>query len=280
MKRIAVLGAGTMGSGIVQVIAQSGYEVVLRDIDQEAVNSGLETIKKNLTRSVDKDRLTKPEKEETLARLTTTTELEDVADVDLVIEAIIEDMKIKQDVFSKLDEVCKEETILATNTSALSVTELATATERPEQVIGIHFFNPVPIMKLVELIRSLTTNEETFAQVESFVEEIGKTPVEVEEAPGFVVNRLLIPMLNEAAYLLHEGVADKEDIDTAMKLGANHPLGPLALADLIGLDVCLSIMETLQEELGEPKYRPCPLLKKKVRAGQLGKKTGQGFYSY
>ncbi len=280
MQQIAVLGAGTMGSGIAQVIAQSGYEVILRDIDEETVSSGWEVINKNLTRSVDKDRLTEAEKEETLARLTTTTELEAVADVDLVIEAIIEDMEIKQDVFSKLDEVCKEETILATNTSALSVTELATATERPEQVIGIHFFNPVPVMKLVELIRSLTTAEETFAQVESFIEEIGKKPVEVEEAPGFVVNRLLIPMLNEAAYLLHEGVAEKKDIDTAMKLGANHPLGPLALADLIGLDVCLAIMETLQEELGEPKYRPCPLLKKKVRAGQLGKKTGQGFYSY
>jgi 3-hydroxybutyryl-CoA dehydrogenase len=280
MKKIAVLGAGTMGSGIAQVIAAGGYGVVLRDLKEELLAKGLAEIEKNLSRSVEKDRLTEADKEEILARIETTTELADLAEVDLVIEAIIEDMEIKQKVFAQLDEICKEETIIATNTSALSVTELATATERPDQVLGVHFFNPVPAMKLVELIRSITTSDETFAQVEEFIENIAKTPVEVEETPGFVVNRLLIPLLNEAAFLLQEGVASKEDIDTAMKLGANHPLGPLALADLIGLDVCLAIMETLHDELGEPKYRPCPLLRKKVRANQLGQKTGKGFYSY
>ncbi|MBM7622639.1 3-hydroxybutyryl-CoA dehydrogenase [Sporohalobacter salinus] len=280
MKKIAVLGAGTMGSGIAQVIASNGYEVILQDIKDECLDKGLEIINKNLARNVEKERLTNEEKEEILDRIEVTTELEDMAEVDMVIEAIVEDMEIKKEVFSELDEVCKDSTILATNTSALSVTELATVTKRPDQVIGTHFFNPVPIMKLVELIKSITTSDKVFNQVEEFISNIGKEPVEVEEAPGFVVNRILIPMINEAIYLLQEGVANKEDIDKAMKLGANHPLGPLALADLIGLDVCLAIMETLKEELGEPKYRPCPLLRKKVRAGQLGRKVDIGFYDY
>ncbi|WP_408955367.1 3-hydroxybutyryl-CoA dehydrogenase [Natroniella sp. ANB-PHB2] len=280
MKKVGVLGAGTMGSGIAQVIATAGYQVVLRDIKEEYVEQGLKRIRKNLERSVEKGKISAKEMKGTLNNIETSTELEDLKDADLIIEAIVENMKIKKEVFKELDELCKEETILATNTSALSITEIATITQRPDNFLGIHFFNPVPVMGLVELIRSITTSDETFDKIETFINNINKTSVEVEEAPGFVVNRLLIPMINEATYLLMEGVASVEDIDTAMKLGANHPIGPLALADLIGLDICLAVMETLFEELGESKYRPCPLLRKKVRAKQLGRKTGEGFYKY
>ena len=280
MKKVGVLGAGTMGSGIAQVIAQGGYQVILRDIKEEFLEKGLKGIKKNLERSVKKERITQKEMDKTLENIITTTEVSDLDDVDLVIEAVNEDMELKKKIFKELDEVTKDEAILASNTSALSITEIATVTERPDKVVGVHFFNPVPVMKLVELIRSITTSDSTFKKVESLVKELSKTPVEVNEAPGFVVNRILVPMINEAAFLLNEGVASAEDIDTAMKLGANHPIGPLALGDMIGLDVCLAIMETLHEEFGDSKYRPCPLLKKKVRAGQLGRKTGEGFYSY
>jgi len=280
MKKVGVLGAGTMGSGIAQVIAQGGYQVILRDIKEEYVEKGLKGINKNLKRSVKKERITQDEMDQTLANIDTTTEVSDLADVDLVIEAVNEDMELKKKIFKELDEVTKDDAILASNTSALSITEIATVTERPDKVVGVHFFNPVPVMKLVELIKSITTSDEAFEKVESLVKELGKSPVEVNEAPGFVVNRILVPMINEAAFLLNEGVASAEDIDTAMKLGANHPIGPLALGDMIGLDVCLAIMETLYEEFGDSKYRPCPLLKKKVRADQLGRKTGEGFYSY
>ena len=280
MKKIGVLGAGTMGSGIAQIVAQAGYKVFLRDIKKDFVEKGLNTIEKNLKRSVKKERISQDEMDETLENITGTTEVEDLSDADLVVEAVNEDMELKKKIFKELDEVVQDDAILATNTSALSVTEIATVTERPDKVVGVHFFNPVPVMKLVELIRSITTTDTTFEKVESFVEELSKTPVEVNEAPGFVVNRILVPMINEAAFLLNEDVASAEDIDTAMKLGANHPIGPLALGDMIGLDVCLAIMDTLYEEFGDSKYRACPLLRKKVRAGQLGRKTGEGFYNY
>ncbi|QTL97369.1 3-hydroxybutyryl-CoA dehydrogenase [Iocasia frigidifontis] len=280
MKKIGIVGAGTMGSGIAQTIAQSGYEVILRDIEQDFVDQGLAKIEKNLARSVQKERISAAEKDAVSGRITGTTELSKLADADLIIEAITEQMEIKKRVFQELDELCSPETILASNTSALSITEIATTTKRPDKVLGIHFFNPVPVMKLVELIKSITTAEETFNKAKEFVEKIGKTPVEVNEAPGFVVNRILIPMINEAAFILYEGIAKVDEIDTAMKLGANHPLGPLALGDLVGLDVCLAIMETLYNEFGDSKYRPCPLLRKKVRAGHLGRKTGRGFFEY
>lgn len=280
MKKIGIVGAGTMGSGIAQTVAASGYEVILRDIEQGFVDQGLAKIEKNLARSVQKERISPDEKDDITGRITGTTDLAKLADADLVIEAITEKMEIKKKVFQELDELCTPETILASNTSALSITEIATTTKRPDKVLGIHFFNPVPVMKLVELIKSITTAEDTFNKAKEFVKKIAKTPVEVNEAPGFVVNRILIPMINEATFILYEGIAKAEEIDTAMKLGANHPLGPLALGDLVGLDVCLAIMETLYNEFGDSKYRPCPLLRKKVRAGQLGRKTGRGFFEY
>lgn len=280
MEKIAVLGAGTMGSGITQVFAQAGYEVLLRDVKEEYIKRGIKTIERNLQRSIDKGRLEEGEKEKIISRIKPVTDVALLAEVDFVIEAINEDMDLKKKVFKELDEVCKEEAILTSNTSALSITEISMTTSRPEKVIGVHFFNPVPVMKLVELIRGITTSEETFSKINKVIKDIGKNPIEVKEAPGFVVNRLLIPMINEAAFLLNEGIASVEDIDAAMVMGANHPIGPLGLADLIGLDVCLAIMETLYEEMGDPKYRPCPLLRKKVRAGQLGRKAGEGFYIY
>lgn len=280
MEKIFVLGAGTMGSGIVQAFAQKGYEVIVRDIKDEFVQRGLSGINKNLSKLVSKGKMTEETKEEILSRISGTTDMNLAADCDLVVEAAIENMKIKKEIFAELDGICKKETILASNTSSLSITEVASATSRPDKVIGMHFFNPAPVMKLVEIIRGMATSQETFDAVKNLSLEISKEPVEVKEAPGFVVNRILIPMINEASFILQEGIASVEDIDTAMKFGANHPMGPLALGDLIGLDVCLAIMDVLYNETGDNKYRASSTLRKYVRAGWLGRKSGRGFYNY
>jgi len=274
-----VIGAGQMGGGIAQVAAQAGYSVILNDIKDEFVNRGLGIIDKNLSRSVEKGKLKQEEKDLILGRITKSTSLQDAAATDLVIEAAVEDMAIKGKIFSQLDVICPEHTILATNTSSLPITEVAAFTKRPDRVIGMHFMNPVPVMKLVEVIRGLATSDEVYNAIETLSISLGKTPVEVNDAPGFVANRILIPMLNEAVRTLYRGIASVESIDSVMKLGMNHPMGPLALADLIGLDTVLSIMETLHENLGEA-YRPCPLLRKYVKAGWLGRKSGRGFYKY
>lgn len=280
MEKIFVLGAGTMGSGIVQAFAQKGYEVIVRDIKDELVQSGIVRINNGLSKLVSKGKMTEETKEDILSRISGTTDINLAADCDLVVEAAIENMKIKKEIFAELDKICKPETILASNTSSLSITEVASATNRPEKVIGMHFFNPAPVMKLVEIIRGMATSQETFDAVKELSVAIGKEPVEVEEAPGFVVNRILIPMINEASFILQEGIASVEDIDTAMKYGANHPMGPLALGDLIGLDVCLAIMDVLYNETGDTKYRSSSILRKYVRAGWLGRKSGRGFYNY
>ena len=280
MEKIFVLGAGTMVAGIVQAFAQKGYEVIVRDIKDEFVERGLAGINKSLSKLVSKGKMTEEAKEEILSRISGTTDMNLAADCDLVVEAAIENMKIKKEIFAELDKICKPETILASNTSSLSITEVASATSRPEKVIGMHFFNPAPVMKLVEIIRGMATSQETFDAVKELSLAIGKEPVEVAEAPGFVVNRILIPMINEASFILQEGIASVEDIDTAMKFGANHPMGPLALGDLIGLDVCLAIMDVLYNETGDTKYRASSTLRKYVRAGWLGRKTGRGFYNY
>lgn len=280
MKKIGVLGTGTMGAGIIQVLAQNGFEVVLRARRQTSVDKGIATVEKNLDRLIAKEKLTADEKAVIMGRIQGSTDIQIVKDADLIIEAATEDMEAKKALFAELDALCKPEAIIATNTSSLSITEIATATGRPDKIIGMHFFNPVPMMKLVEIILGLATSEETKATIVALTETLGKTAVQVEEAPGFVVNRLLIPMINEAIGILADGVAKAEDIDEAMKLGANHPMGPLALGDLIGLDVCLAIMETLHSEFGDSKYRPHPLLKKMVRGNKLGRKTGIGFFDY
>lgn len=280
MKKIGVLGTGTMGAGIIQVLAQSGYEVVLRARRQTSVDKGIATIVKNFDKLIKKEKITEADKNDILGRIHGSTEIEIVKDADLIIEAATENMEAKKALFKELDELCKPETIIATNTSALSITEIAAVTGRPDKIIGMHFFNPVPAMKLVEIVKGLTTSEETRKAIIDLTKALNKTPVDVAEAPGFVVNRILIPMVNEGIGILADGVADVEGIDTAMKLGANHPMGPLALGDLIGLDVCLAIMETLYTEFGDTKYRPHPLLRKMVRAGKLGRKTGAGFYDY
>lgn len=277
MSKICVLGAGTMGAGIVQVFASKGHEVILRDIKTEYVEKGIAIIRKNLSKQVEKQKMTVEEADAILGRIQGTTELALAKDVDLVVEAAVENMDIKKSIFKELDALCKPETILATNTSSLSITEVATATSRPDKVIGMHFFNPAYIMKLVELIKGIATSQETFDVVHAMTVAIDKEPVEVAEAPGFVVNRILVPMINEAIFVLSEGIASAKDIDQAMMLGANHKMGPLALADFIGNDVVLKIMQVLHEETGDSKYRPCPLLVKYVRAGWLGNKSGKGF---
>ena len=280
MMKIGVLGTGTMGAGIIQVLAQNGYEVYMRARRQTSVDGGMAKIEKNLSKMVAKEKITEDQKAEILGRIHGSTDIEVVKDVDLVIEAALEEMESKKALLAQLDELVRDDVIIATNTSSLSITELASATKRPDKIIGMHFFNPVPVMKLVEIIKGLATSEETKETILELAKALGKTPVEVEEAPGFVVNRILIPMINEAVGILADGVADAEGIDNAMKLGANHPMGPLALGDLIGLDVCLAIMNVLYEEFGDPKYRPHPLLKKMVRAGKLGMKSGEGFFKY
>jgi len=279
VKTIMVIGAGQMGGGIAQVAAQAGYAVILNDIKDEFVLRGLGIIDKNLSRNVEKGKLSAEDKEAILGRITKSTSLQDAVAADLVIEAAVENMAIKSQVFSQLDVICPEHTILSTNTSSLPITEIAAFTKRPDRVIGMHFMNPVPVMKLVEVIRGLATSDEVYKTIETLSIDMGKTPVEVNDAPGFVANRVLIPMLNEAICTLNEGIATVESIDNVMKLGMNHPMGPLALADLIGLDTVLSIMEVLHEGLGD-KYRPCPLLRKYVKAGWLGRKSGRGFYNY
>jgi len=280
MKKIGVLGTGTMGAGIIQVLAQNGYEVVMRARRESSVEKGLATVKKNLDKMVAKEKMTAEEAEAVFGRIQGSTDINIIADADLIIEAATEDLESKIALFAELDKLCKPETIIATNTSSLSITAIAAATSRPDKIIGMHFFNPVPAMKLVEIIRGLNTSDETKEAVVALTEVLGKTAVEVAEVPGFVVNRILIPMINEAVGILAEGAADAKGIDTAMKLGANHPMGPLELGDLIGLDVCLAIMDVLHTEYGDDKYRAHHLLRKMVRAGKLGRKTGEGFYNY
>ncbi|KGF31358.1 3-hydroxybutyryl-CoA dehydrogenase [Peptoniphilus lacrimalis DNF00528] len=277
--KIAVIGSGTMGAGIAQSMAVY-HQVVVRDINPDALKNAMEKIKKGYEKNVSKERMTKEEMEKAISNITLSPNIEDIKDCDLIIEAATENPKIKKSIFAELDEVCQEKTILASNTSSLSITDIGQATKRPEKVIGMHFFNPVPLMKLVEVISGQKTDAKVKETIINLAKEIGKTPVEVEEAPGFVVNRILIPMINEAIGIYAEGVASKEDIDTAMKLGANHPMGPLELGDLVGLDIVLAIMEVLYSEFADPKYRPHPLLKKMVRAGLLGRKTKEGFYKY
>ena len=280
IKQVMVIGAGQMGSGIAQVCAAAGYDVFLHDLKKEFVDRGLTGIEKNVQRLVDKGRLSVEEKTGLLERIKPSADLQNAKEVDVVIEAAVENMEVKKQLFAELDQIAPSHAILATNTSSLPITEIAAATSRPEQVIGMHFMNPVPVMKLVEIIRGLATKDEVYTAIEVMAKELSKVPVEVNDFPGFISNRVLMPMINEAIFTLYEGVASKEAIDEVMKLGMNHPMGPLQLADFIGLDTCLYIMETLQEGLGEDKYRPCPLLRKYVKAGWLGKKTGRGFYEY
>jgi 3-hydroxybutyryl-CoA dehydrogenase len=277
---IGVVGAGTMGNGIAQVAARAGYDVVMRDVRDEFLQRGINAIDKSLQRDVDKERLSAEEKQSILGRVKTTTDLEALKGAVLVVEAITEDTTIKSNLFRELDLITVPSTILASNTSSISITKLGAVTKRPDKVIGMHFMNPVPIMKLVEVIRGLATSDETYERVRTLSEKLGKTALDCQDSPGFVSNRVLMPMINEAIFTLYEGVATRESIDGIMKLGMNHPMGPLTLADFIGLDVCLAIMNVLYEGFGDSKYRPCPLLKKYVDAGWLGRKSGRGFYEY
>jgi 3-hydroxybutyryl-CoA dehydrogenase len=280
MKNIVVIGAGTMGNGIAHTAAASGFDVTLVEVAQQFLDRGMKTIDANLQRGVDKGKMTAEEKQAVLGRIRGTTSVDDAKDADLVIEAIIENLSAKTDLFRRLDEITKPECILASNTSSISITKIAAATKRPDKVIGMHFMNPVPVMTLVEVIRGIATSDETYRIVEELSKQMGKTPIEVNDYPGFISNRVLMPMINEAIFALYEGVATPESIDGVMKLGMNHPMGPLTLADFIGLDVCLAILRVLEDGFGDPKYRPCPLLVKMVDAGWLGRKSGRGFYSY
>jgi 3-hydroxybutyryl-CoA dehydrogenase len=277
---IGVVGAGTMGNGIAQVVARAGYRVILRDVKDEFLERGLAAIDKNLQRDVDKERLSSDEKEAIRGRIQATTSLEPLSEASLVIEAVTENLEVKSDIFKALDRITSNETILASNTSSISITKLAAVTNRADRVIGMHFMNPVPVMKLVEVIRGIATSDATYEKVRALTEKLNKTPLDCQDSPGFVSNRVLMPMINEAIFSLYEGVATRESIDGIMKLGMNHPMGPLTLADFIGLDVCLAIMNVMHEGLGDPKYRPCPLLRRYVDAGWLGRKTGRGFYEY
>ncbi len=277
---IGVVGSGTMGNGIAQVAARAGYDVVMRDVSAEFLERGMKAIDRNLQRDVDKERLTAAEKQSVLGRVKTTTELEALSEAVFVIEAVTENLGVKTEVFKTLDRITPPKTILASNTSSISITKLGAVTKRPDKVVGMHFMNPVPVMKLVEVIRGLATSDETYQRVREFSAKLGKTALDCHDSPGFISNRVLMPMINEAIFTLYEGVATRESIDGIMKLGMNHPMGPLTLADFIGLDVCLAILNVLSDGFGDPKYRACPLLKQYVDAGWLGKKTGRGFYEY
>jgi 3-hydroxybutyryl-CoA dehydrogenase len=280
VKKVGVVGAGTMGNGIAHVFAMSGYDVVLMDVEESFVDRAIAMITKNLDRMIKKEKITEAEKEATLSKIAKTTNLKDMADCDIIVEAATEDYALKQKIFRDLDSICKKDVILATNTSSISITQIASNVKCPDKVVGMHFMNPVPMMKLVEVVRGVATSDDTYNAVMELAANLGKTPVGVNDYPGFVANRLLMPMINEACYTLMEGVATKESIDTVMKLGMAHPMGPLTLADLIGLDVCLAIMEVLYEGFADSKYRPCPLLRNMVKAGYLGRKTKRGFYQY
>lgn len=280
IQKIMVIGSGQMGAGIAQVCAQANFTVILHDLKEEFLNRGYQSIEKQLQKQLEKGRISRQEKDETLQRITTSLDLSNASSSDMVIEAVVEKMDVKTALFQELDRLANEQAILATNTSSLPITEIAAATKQPERVIGMHFMNPVPVMALVEIIRGLATADEVYEQTRDLAKRLKKVPVEVNDFPGFVSNRILMPMINEAIYTVYEGVASPEAIDEVMKLGMNHPMGPLALADFIGLDTCLLIMETLQSGFGDDKYRPCPLLRKYVKAGWLGRKTGRGFYSY
>ncbi len=280
IKTIGVCGAGTMGAGIAQVAAVAGFNVVLRDISDEALNRGLNIIKKSLGRIVKKGKMTQEQADEVLSRIKTTKDLADFKDVDYVVEAVFEKMELKKEIFGELDKITRPEVVLATNTSSLSITEIAASTSRPDKVVGMHFFNPVPVLPLVEIVKGLTTSDETVELAYELAKKLGKSPIKTKDQPGFIVNRILVPYMNEAAWAYMEGVGSVEEIDEAMKLGANMPIGPLALIDLVGVDITLDVLEVLYKEFGDPKFRPAPILRQMVRAGYLGRKTGRGFYVY